>query len=169
MFEGQWVTVWNGGRKDARNWTHAPQPPLWFRSHRKTFECVLESWCALCFFLSFLCLLLCLLCFSFSLSSCYGAFSQTEESSCFPCAFFSSKNGTPPLQGERCNHAHGPQDLREPKSKAGCFVSFSKLWRKVGFMFPLFIQRLTKLKSNFWQYNIYIYIFLTFMNSCKKW
>ena len=25
------------------------------------------------------------------------------------------------LQGERCNHAHGPEDLREPKSKA---------WRK---------------------------------------
>ena len=26
------------------------------------------------------------------------------------------------VQGERCNHAHGPQDLREPKSKAGGII-----------------------------------------------
>ena len=71
---------------------NTPQPPM-VPVSQKNDECVLESW-SLCFSLSFLCLLLCYMVFQFQIVLLlWGIFSQTDESSCFPCARFSEKMG----------------------------------------------------------------------------
>ena len=103
-----------------------PATPRWFRSHRKTTN-VRESWCFLFFSPSFLCLLLCYVVFQFQIVLLlWGIFSQAEESSCFPCARFSSKNGTP-VAGRALQSCTWPTRLEGAKVQGRIFFIFEIL------------------------------------------
>ena len=124
----------NGREEGCNLWTHGPQPRYGSGLTEKRRMC-LRVMISVFFSLFFVFVV-----FQFQIVLLlWGIFSQTDESSCFPWAFFFLKKGDSTVAGRALQSCTWPTRLEGAKVQGRSLFSFSKFWRKVGFMFPSFI------------------------------